>query len=66
MKKLNLLVVSKLIKPLCKAKSNLEVILTKTKNKDQIILNGLFVMCLSYFEYALSDMLNYFFKCFPE
>ncbi|MCK4311182.1 MAG: hypothetical protein KAW88_00425 [Candidatus Cloacimonetes bacterium] len=66
MKNLNLLVISKLIEPLSNAKNNLEVIRTKTKNSDPVILNGLFTMCLAYFEYSLSDTLSYYLKCFPQ
>jgi len=63
-----LLVKDRLIKPIQKTTENLASISDKISEveSDKVLLHGLFVLCVSYFENSFVESLKYYLKCFPQ
>ena len=62
-----LLMKGRLVAPIDRSLKNLEGARSRVApTTDEIILNGLFVMTVSFMEVMLSDVLNYFLRSFPQ
>jgi len=67
MKKPQLFICNKLVKHFLTAEEKLQEIQTKINNvHDELIIQGLFILSVSFFENLLSDALSYFLQKFPE